>query len=239
MIEFAVRKSREAICKLPDTVIISGTYTIGKEKVFLALAEALDSKICVTKEKERILGCLQWPALQSLLTTAPLTARVHVLPMKKLNVNVCVFSHFILMLHAMCTISCRICRYIWSHCSLFSPACLHSYPLAGRTTILEQVSPHFDPEQLDLCLCTVSQCMVLCNSPFFYCNDTGIPYSEHSSFTELRQFVQSLTPQRVVPTVGNQSTPKRNEMMNYLEQWRKGPTSTLPHARQMKIDSIL
>ena len=68
-----------------STVVVSGTYTIGKERVFLALAEALGSKICVSKEKKSILNCLEWPELQSLLTTDPLTACVHVLPMKKLN----------------------------------------------------------------------------------------------------------------------------------------------------------
>ena len=91
MIEFAIRKSQEAIRRHPGTVVVSGTYTIGKERVFLALAEALGSKICVTKEKEAILGYLQWPELQSLLTTAPLTASVHVLPMRKLNVNVSMY----------------------------------------------------------------------------------------------------------------------------------------------------
>lgn len=88
MIEFAVRKSRQAIRTCPDTVVVSGTYTIGKERVFLALAEGLGSGVCVTKEKEVILQCLQWPALEGLLTTAPLTAKVHVLPMKKLNLKV-------------------------------------------------------------------------------------------------------------------------------------------------------
>ena len=88
MIEFAVRKSREAIQRCPHTVVVSGTYTVGKERVFLALAEALGSRVCVTKEKEGILQCLQWPALEGLLTIAPLTAQVHVLPMKKLNLKV-------------------------------------------------------------------------------------------------------------------------------------------------------
>ena len=112
MIEFAVRKSCEAVCKFPDTVIISGTYTIGKERVFLALAEALGSKICVTKEKERILSCLQWSALQSLLTTSPLTARVHVLPMKKLNVNVCVFDFIPVCLYVAWCVSVYYLLYI-------------------------------------------------------------------------------------------------------------------------------
>ena len=88
VIDFAVKKSREALSRNSDTVVVSGTYTIGKERVFLALAEALGSKICVTKQKERILRCLLWPRLESLLTTDPLSATVHVLPMKKLNIEV-------------------------------------------------------------------------------------------------------------------------------------------------------
>lgn len=49
----------------------------------------------------------------------------------------------------------------------------------------------------------------------------GIPYSEHSSFTELKQFVECLQPQRVIPTVGNQSEQVRHEMMQYVQQWMK------------------
>lgn len=83
-------KSQEALHRCPHTVVVSGTYTVGKERVFLALAEALESRVCVTREKEGILRCLQWPALEGLLTTSPLAAKVHVLPMKKLNIKVCI-----------------------------------------------------------------------------------------------------------------------------------------------------
>lgn len=88
VIEFAVGKCCEATHRFPGTVIVSGTYKVGKERLYLALAEALGSRICVTKEKEHVLKCLQWPALESLLTTSPLEASVHVLPMMKLNVKV-------------------------------------------------------------------------------------------------------------------------------------------------------
>lgn len=39
----------------------------------------------------------------------------------------------------------------------------------------------------------------------------GVPYSEHSSFSELRTFVQSLSPQRVISTVGGAVARRRAE----------------------------
>ena len=41
----------------------------------------------------------------------------------------------------------------------------------------------------------------------------AVPYSEHSSFTELRAFVQALQPERVVPTVNAESRMARERVM--------------------------
>jgi hypothetical protein len=51
----------------------------------------------------------------------------------------------------------------------------------------------------------------------------GIPYSEHSSFTELRRFVQFLKPAEVIPTVNAERSTKRNSMMEYFKQWLSEP----------------
>ena len=47
----------------------------------------------------------------------------------------------------------------------------------------------------------------------------GIPYSEHSSFTELRRFVQFLKPIDIIPTVNAADRTKRNVMTKYFKQW--------------------
>lgn len=47
----------------------------------------------------------------------------------------------------------------------------------------------------------------------------SVPYSEHSSFAELREFVQWLQPSKIVPTVGNDRGPKTSSMLSMLRTW--------------------
>jgi hypothetical protein len=61
----------------------------------------------------------------------------------------------------------------------------------------------------------------------------GIPYSEHSSFTELKRFVQFLKPAEVIPTVNVERSTKRNAMMKYFRQWlSEPPVSSLKRKRE-------
>lgn len=59
-----------------------------------------------------------------------------------------------------------------------------------------------------------------------------LPYSEHSSYTELRQFVQWLRPISIIPSVGNDKGPKCAKMIQLLQQpaSHQPPAPTTMHA---------
>lgn len=237
MIEFAIGKCREAIHRFPGTVIVSGTYKVGKERLYLALAEALGSRICVSKDKEDILKCLQWPALESLLTTSPLVASVHVLPMMKLNMKV----HS----HTKCHCTCSQCIHLFQELSsyLSSLQPVFSHLLAFKPTGWTHSTKR--PSLSSLCPKTAGRVTVYSMSVthhtfcvYIYLDYTScadLPYSEHSNFSEIRQFVQWLQPQKVTSTIGNVSVATRNETMCYLEEWRKGMKASTSLAKQTFI----
>ena len=55
---------------------------------FLAIAEALGSKVCVTNEKRSILDCLEDSRINALITPSKIQAKVHVLKMGQLRYEV-------------------------------------------------------------------------------------------------------------------------------------------------------
>ena len=62
-------------------LIVVGAYSIGKERVALALAEALDCAIFVEASRAQLYACFDWPALQARLTRQREGSPLHVVPL--------------------------------------------------------------------------------------------------------------------------------------------------------------
>lgn len=67
------------------TLIVCGTYSIGKEKVFKIICSSLKSNVWVSSAKLRLIKCIDDPEINSYLVHEKSKAQVHVLPMRDIN----------------------------------------------------------------------------------------------------------------------------------------------------------
>ncbi|XP_055332654.1 DNA cross-link repair 1A protein-like [Paramacrobiotus metropolitanus] len=84
-VEFAAELAQQYVKRNPKTLIICGTYSVGKEKIFMRIAECLGCKVAVMNYKLQLLKCFEWENLNAMLTNDWQSAQVHVLPMRSLN----------------------------------------------------------------------------------------------------------------------------------------------------------
>ncbi|XP_071203082.1 DNA cross-link repair 1A protein isoform X1 [Salvelinus alpinus] len=165
----------------PRTLVVCGSYSVGKEKVFLALAEVLGSKVCLSRDKFNTMCCLESERIRQLITTDWKAAQVHVLPMMQLNFK---------------NLQAHLSRFSRQYDQLvaFKPT---GWTFSQRVEAVEDIKP-----------------MVHGNISIY-----GIPYSEHSSYLELRRFVQWLRPLKIIPTVNVGSWASRKAMERCFSEW--------------------
>lgn len=182
VIQFAVNTAFEAVTLNPRTLVVCGTYSIGKEKVFLAIADVLGSKVGMSKEKYKTLQCLNIPEINSLITTDMCSSLVHLLPMMKINFKG-LQSHL------------KTCDGRYDQILAFRPTgWTHSNKLTSIADVIPQTKGNIA----------------------IY----GIPYSEHSSYLEMKRFVQWLKPQKIIPTVNVGTWKSRSTMEKYFKEWK-------------------
>ncbi|XP_074089743.1 DNA cross-link repair 1A protein [Macrotis lagotis] len=182
VIQFAINIAFETVTLSPQTLVVCGTYSIGKEKIFLAIADVLGSKVSMSQEKYKTLQCLELQEMNSLMTTDWSKALVHLLPMMQIN-----FKGLQNHLNKFGGKYDRILAFRptgWTHSEKF----------ASVADIVPQIKGNIS----------------------IY----GIPYSEHSSYLEMKRFVQWLKPQKIIATVNVGSWKSRNTMEKYFNEWK-------------------
>ncbi|KAM5320713.1 DNA cross-link repair 1A protein isoform 1-T3 [Glossophaga mutica] len=182
VIQFAINTAFEAVTLNPRTLVVCGTYSIGKEKVFLAIADVLGSKVGMSREKYKTLQCLNIPEINSFITTDMCNSLVHLLPMMQINFKG-------LQRHL------KMCDGRYDQILAFRPTgWTHSNKLTSMTDVVPQTKGRIS----------------------IY----GIPYSEHSSYLEMKRFVQWLKPQKIIPTVNVGTLKSRSTMEKYFKEWK-------------------
>ncbi|KAL4920757.1 cytochrome P450-domain-containing protein [Aspergillus aurantiobrunneus] len=185
-------------------LVVIGTYSIGKERICLAIARALKSKIYATPAKQRVCACLEDPELSSLLTDDPLQAQVHMQTLFEIRAE-------------------TLCDYLdsmkphFTRVVGFRPTGWTYRPPAGRTLENPPVSTvlHSAHWQTPFSVCDLAPQRGSTRESACF----GVPYSEHSSFRELTMFCCALRIGRIIPTVNVGSQKSRERMKFWFDKW--------------------
>lgn len=186
VINYAANTAFELVTLNPRTLVVCGSYSVGKEKVFLALADVLGSKVCLSRDKFNTMCCLESEEVKQRITTDWKSAQVHVLPMMQLSFK---------------KLQDHLARFSAKYDKLvaFKPT---GWTFSQQVESVEDIEPQVNG-----------------NISVY-----GIPYSEHSSFLELKRFVQWLRPVKIIPTVNNGRWESRKAMERCFSDWLKEPS---------------
>ncbi|MEE6486807.1 hypothetical protein FKM82_014712 [Ascaphus truei] len=180
-IQFAVNSAFEMVTLYPRTLVVCGTYSVGKEKVFLAIAHILGCKVSMSPDKCKTMQCLESEEIRSLVTTDWHSTALHVLPMMQVN--------FKGLLNHLNKFSGKYDRVL-----AFKPT---GWTYSDRCDSVADIKPQVRGK----------------------ITMYGIPYSEHSSYSEMKRFVQWLKPQKIIPTVNVGNWETRTTMEKYFADW--------------------
>ncbi|KAJ1965898.1 repair protein PSO2 SNM1 [Dipsacomyces acuminosporus] len=218
-------------------LFVVGTYTIGKEKLFVEIAHRLNSKIYIAADKRRILECIQSPSLTSLLTDNMGEAQVHAVSMNMVNMRG--MAEYLSTVQAVTPSFSRIVAFNptgWSHAGPFIPGHAHQ-PSPIRPQKVPEADMDTVPMDNDYSR-SIGRLLALSarisdEKDAAFTIDAlkprgssdkitifPVPYSEHSSFTDLARFVCSLKIGQVIPTVYSTSD-KNHKAANWLDHWQE------------------
>ncbi|KAI0426665.1 DRMBL-domain-containing protein [Xylaria sp. FL1042] len=200
-------------------LVICGTYSIGKERICKAIAQALNTKIFASASKIKICSQLGDPELTALMTSNPYEAQVHMQMLMEIRAET--LQDYLDSYKPHFT---RIVGFRPSGWNFRSPTATAKSVAANTppgtvptTSILHSEAWRTRFGSRDFVAQRGSTREAMC---------FGVPYSEHSSFRELALFLMTLRIEKVVPTVNVGSEVSRKRMKMWTDRWlserRKG-----------------
>ncbi|WWD04187.1 hypothetical protein V865_002254 [Kwoniella europaea PYCC6329] len=186
------------------TLVVMGTYSIGKERIVKAVAKALGTTIYCDPRKKGILLCQTDPELHAMLSTDPISSQVHLLPLG--NIQLDRMQPYLARLHPHFD---RVLAFRPTGWTYTPPAGTDMLPDVN-TVIKRDQARWFSEKDL-------KEMRGSCRTFQLF----GVPYSEHSSFTELTCFALSIPgPEiKMIATVNVGNEKSRAKMKKWFEKW--------------------
>ena len=193
-------------------LLLFGAYTIGKEAVYMAVAEQLNMKVYVDKRRYRILSALEWTSEQlSMFTTCPKETFLWVVPLGHVNMKkMAPYLSLKIPGSGSSSSGSSYDRVVGFRPTGWSLKPTNPDTTNGKKSVSSSLNPNKNHNKY---LTTMTRGPLTVHS---------VPYSEHSSFPELVECVHYLQPKRIIPTV---SVSKSQEQIDLL----------LSHSRTMMM----
>ena len=194
MAEFATT----SLARFKKALFVVGTYSIGKERVVKAVARAIGSPIYATARKRKTLKLLDDRYFsETTLATRPVDARVHIVSMSELTPNK-------LHLYLSALEAPVKSRSAGGEGSPFD--CVIGFHPSGWNETRKKKD-------------TTTGAGLLSVTHVGRSTIVKVPYSEHSSYGELREFVSAVRVRRILPTVNVGLAEDRQRMSGLLAPW--------------------
>lgn len=190
------------------TLFVVGTYTIGKERLAIEIALRLGSKLFADTTKRRILKTFNDPVISELLTSDPLEAQVHLVPLGQTRKDQ-LFEHL------------KSFKPHFSKIVAFAPTGWSYRPPKSAIQANEQATDlrpsYYDFGDLEYNVENLDRNLE--RSAIEPVQKYNVPYSEHSSFVELRAFCLNMAATTIIPTVNMSADESVRRQMYWLEMW--------------------
>ena len=201
VINYSVELTRKHLQRFPNTLICVGSYTVGKERIFTAIAKDIDSKIWGSTEKCRVLKTLSDSVIDSRLVPNAQDAQIHVMEMNKVKRKDLLQEHLKHFPKFQCILG--IVPTGWTHEKGASSENLSTMKIKNLGHQVYQLN---------------------------------VPYSEHSSYSELKRFVRFLklkSAGQILATVNVGNAVSRNAQKTIFKKWIE--ENTQPKLKQQKF----